>query len=454
MTAMSEYQSLRKVLSESLIQLDVEMKKSNLPEFQITKPEFHPSDDPNFVPSQGLFTARRNAIASLKMLIAVIKEPAETAIEDSLSHWVEAAMQLASRTQTFDILIPAGPVGMSTKKLGEKIGMNHAKLGKLLRLLAAHFYLVEVKEDSFAVTRRGLLFACQSPIRSFVAWQSFFSFNHSTKCVDVWTDKSRTDSWKPIDTPASEAFDWKGKGCSEMWDWAAKYHPEDLQNFATAMASVSVSAVVEDYDWVNLPKDALIVDVGGGAGHVSISILNRFPDLPFQFIVQDRPEVRLQAENAFSNRVLPSLASQKRISFEEIDFFKSQPRRNANLYLLRFIIHDLDDDRAAIVLENIVKVMGHQSKVLIIDFILSPAVIAGSEGAGELSEEREVPFPLLHTSLSPEAVLRLDIEMSSAIAGTERTLKQSRNLYQRVGLKVNRIFHTRSMLSITELVLP
>ena len=97
--------------------------------------------------------------------------------------------------------------------------------------------------------------------------------------------------------------------------------------------------------------------------------------------------------------------------------------------------------------------MGHQSKVLIIDFILSPAVIAGSEGARELNEEREVPFPLLHTSLSPEAVLRLDIEMSSAIAGTERTLKQSRNLYQRVGLKVNRIFHTRSMLSITELVL-
>lgn len=52
-----------------------------------------------------------------------------------------------------------------------------------------------------------------------------------------------------------------------MWDWAAKNKPENFEEFAFAMSSLHIFAVLEDYDWIKLPKEALIVDVGGGAGH-------------------------------------------------------------------------------------------------------------------------------------------------------------------------------------------
>jgi hypothetical protein len=63
-----------------------------------------------------------------------------------------------------------------------------------------------------------------------------------------------------------------------MWDWAAKNKPKNLEEFAFAMSSLHISAVLEDYDWITLTKDALIVDVGGGA-HFN---LNHFPNQQYR----------------------------------------------------------------------------------------------------------------------------------------------------------------------------
>lgn len=76
-------------------------------------------------------------------------------------------------------------------------------------------------------------------------------------------------------------------------------------------------------------------------------------------------------------------------------------------------MHDLDDDRAAVVLENVAKAMSHTSRLLIMyvacslplyplaelclhpssDFIIIPATIAGTREADEESDSPNVPFP-------------------------------------------------------------
>ena len=43
------------------------------------------------------------------------------------------------------------------------------------------------------------------------------------------------------------------------------------------------------FDWKSLPTNALVVDVGGGVGSVSMALARECPDL--RIVVQDRPGV-------------------------------------------------------------------------------------------------------------------------------------------------------------------
>lgn len=48
-------------------------------------------------------------------------------------------------------------------------------------------------------------------------------------------------------------------------------------------------ALCAAFDWADLPEDALVVDVGGGIGTVSIELAKAFPKL--KLLVQDRSKV-------------------------------------------------------------------------------------------------------------------------------------------------------------------
>ncbi len=46
------------------------------------------------------------------------------------------------------------------------------------------------------------------------------------------------------------------------------------------------------FDWHSLPRNSVIIDVGGGAGHTSMVLAKAFSSsLGLRFIIQDRPGV-------------------------------------------------------------------------------------------------------------------------------------------------------------------
>lgn len=59
-----------------------------------------------------------------------------------------------------------------------------------------------------------------------------------------------------------------------------------------------------------------------------------------------------------------------RISFQEHDFFKSQPVDKADVYLLRMILHDWADADAIIILRRLVSAMDSHSRLIIMDSVL------------------------------------------------------------------------------------
>jgi hypothetical protein len=64
--------------------------------------------------------------------------------------------------------------------------------------------------------------------------------------------------------------------------------PERRERFVLAMKGMGVFAaesVPRSYPWESLGKDATVVDVGGGTGHIMMAVLRKFPQL--KVVVQD-----------------------------------------------------------------------------------------------------------------------------------------------------------------------
>ena len=119
--------------------------------------------------------------------------------------------------------------------------------------------------------------------------------------------------------------------------------------------------ILNSYDWASLGKST-VVDVGGSHGSFSIAIAQKFPLL--RFIVQDRPQVV-----AAGQKDLPS-DLHGRISFMAHDFYEEQPVNDADVFLLKFILHDWSDKYAARILRALIPALRPGMKVLVLEQIL------------------------------------------------------------------------------------
>jgi len=52
------------------------------------------------------------------------------------------------------------------------------------------------------------------------------------------------------------------------------------------------NAILMGFKWAELPPNAIVVDVGGGMGHLTMRLAKNVPNL--KYIVQDRPSVIVQ----------------------------------------------------------------------------------------------------------------------------------------------------------------
>ena len=105
------------------------------------------------------------------------------------------------------------------------------------------------------------------------------------------------------------------------------------------------------YNWSELPKDAVVNDIGGGNGHIVLELLKKFPHL--RAVVQDLPSV-LEDTRRVSNvfrfilrfrliscqfweENLPEAVKNDRVQFTPIDFFKDAPVEGCDIYIVSLI---------------------------------------------------------------------------------------------------------------------
>lgn len=142
-------------------------------------------------------------------------------------------------------------------------------------------------------------------------------------------------------------------------------HPSRAQRFAGAMSTTSpasLTALSTYFDWNSLPPNSTVVDVGGSQGHVSIHLAKEFPHL--KFVVQDKPEVIEGAAEKVPQNV------KDRLQLMAHDMFSDQPIKGADVYLLRYVLHDWSDKYCVKILQSLVPSLKKGAKVVIQDHLL------------------------------------------------------------------------------------
>jgi len=101
-----------------------------------------------------LFATEAFAITSAAyQLIATIASPFMYTTSISLGVHSSTALSVVEATHVAEILCEAGPDGMHVKDIAIENGVDQAKLGRILRLLATQHYFTEVAPDVFANNR-------------------------------------------------------------------------------------------------------------------------------------------------------------------------------------------------------------------------------------------------------------------------------------------------------------
>jgi hypothetical protein len=201
---------------------------------------------------------------------------------------------------------------------------------------------------------------------------------------------------------------------AEVFDYFAA-HPDHGEIFNSAMTDMSMGtapAVVEAYDFSGAKT---IADIAGGHGYLLSRVLAANPHAR---------GILFDVNSVIAGASLEQDGIAERVEKIAGDFFREVPG-GADVYMMKHIIHDWDDERAGLILRNIRRSMPPHGKVLLIETVVP-------EGA------------------APHYSKLLDLEMLVSPGGVERTAEEYRELLRGAGLRLTRIIPTRSPYSIIE----
>jgi hypothetical protein len=329
--------------------------------------------------------------------------PSPTLLDLIVGSWVSQSISVAAGLGIADLL-DDGPLPCAD--LARATETHPDALYRLLRALASIGIFAEDGDGRFALTplAEGLRTKSPASLRAYAIfagadchWRAWGQLPHSVRTGEC-------------------AFEHVFG--TQVFDYFAR-HPDAAQVFDAAMTSRSST---EDPAVAGAYKDlrGTIVDVGGGRGSLMAALLHRNPEA--RGILFDRPHV---IEGATA--LIREAGLAERCQLVGGDFFDRVPR-GGDLYLMKKVIHDWDDERARAILANCRAVMTGKSRLVLLEEVILPG---NAPAFGKLLDLQM----LVHTP-----------------GGRERTEAEYATLLRAAGLELTRIVPTESLISIIEAV--
>ncbi len=141
-------------------------------------------------------------------------------------------------------------------------------------------------------------------------------------------------------------------------------NPDEERLFAESMRELSALAIawiVERYPW---PEHGVVADIAGGSGPVLAAVLAANPGL--SGILVEAPGVLAEADGH-----LTRAGVRDRVDLREGNIFE-RVDAEADLYLLKDILHDWDDERSVQILRTVAAAMKAGAKVVLIEQLIEP----------------------------------------------------------------------------------
>jgi O-methyltransferase domain/Dimerisation domain len=244
----------------------------------------------------------------------------------------------------------------SGAEIANEFGADHAALTRFLRALAALGIVSESAPTQFRLTDAGQLLRSDRP-------DSMYAF------VRMFGDPTMLAAWRELERAVltgETGFD-KLYGTSFFGHLSA--NPEVSELFNSAMRQGTTLAAQELVLQYDFGPFRTIADIGGGDGTLLAEVLQAHPGLRGILFDTANPI-------AAADRTLRNARVGERCAIVEGDFLTAAPE-GADLYLLKSVIQDWDDDRAGTILAHIRRVIPDDGRLLIIDPVL-PEVVDGS----------------------------------------------------------------------------
>jgi len=332
----------------------------------------------------------------------VNEQPANVQMLQIISgFWISRGVYVIAKLGIPDLL-KSGP--KSAEELAEATKMHAPSLFRILRALASVGVLNSANGGRFAQTPVSETLVTDAPgsLRWFAVselgqehYPAWGNLMHSVKTGEIAFDNFfGVDIWKYF-----------------------QQNPEDAAVFNDSMSSVTAAtneAILSLYDFSNF---GTVVDVGGGHGGLITSILKRNPKV--KGVLFDAPEV---IEGARPKLEATGLA--ERCETVAGDFFKSVPA-GGDAYVMKWIIHDWDDEKSITILRNCRSRMRANGRLILVDCVVP--------------ESDEPHFSKF-----------IDLNMLVMTGGKERTAKEFEQLLGAAGFKLLRIIPTELPTSIVE----
>lgn len=327
-------------------------------------------------------------------------EAAEFLLNVAMGFWLGPSLWVAVQLKLADHLAEA-PVGAA--ELARKLEVDPGHLRRLLNALAGAGVFRRLDDDRYGATSVSELMRTDHP-------------SGLGDLIDISTGGQNYLAWTSLldaVRTGGSAFDiHHGMNWVEYLD----KHPDRREVFAKAMTATTratENAVLENHDFGHFEK---VVDIGGSHASLVGRLLERYPRA--RGVVFDLPDTVAAGKRHWQDAPFAD-----RLEAVGGDFFDSVPE--GDLYLLKLILHDWEDDRAVAILESIRRAIRPGGRVAIIETVL-PDDDAPHMGWG------------------------LDMAMMATTGGRERSLAEHSALLSRAGFQVIDCYPTPSMYSVIE----
>lgn len=315
--------------------------------------------------------------------------------------WTSCCIYNAAKLNVADLLHKEN---MTCEKLAESTHTNASSLYRMMRALASVGIFSENEKGEFSNTTLSETLRSDQP--------------GSMKAMAIAQLGDHYPAWGNLLyslKTGNTAFE-KVEGMN-VWKYY-ETHPEEGLNFMKAMTGSTNSAiqnVIPNYDFSSAKT---IVDIGGGNGAFLMAVLDKAPQATG--IVFDEEYVVDETMKTIEER-----GFSKKCSVSAGNFFEAVTA-GADLYLMKHVLHDWNDEQSEQILMNCSKAMNEKSKILVIEAVI-PKGNTGHPGKF------------------------MDINMMAMTGGKERTEAEYASLFANAGLKLERVIYTNSpTLSILE----